>query len=484
MNVNVTRLRPRQATYETALDAFGSGDFSSCVEFLSEAANAQSVVLRARALIRLGDASSAAEVIGALEFSELSHELAAEALALQCSAFQILKRPADASAAAVEARARCFSAGLVAIEGELLLSLALASLRDGHIDAAESAASAILDLVDESPSWVVSKTYRHSLDFWRARACDLRGMMENLRANYAEQASWHRRALDTFDKSGVRDDHTLVSLLANYADVAVSLASKEIIEFIVKRGSMVSWNSSLVAHEYRLFSLLAEAASVSGDQIGALRYFRRCLDCAPSSALRIRAGVERGRLLHAIGESFSAREEIDHALRVSRTFNWEAATALEHRQLLFLAAQVAKFDGPQALAMLSRYDALNPNSHFGVVTKDSRFRGDELMARAAIFGANGENERAIALLDNALETFTAAHLGSRVALAAAELAALTNEPHYVEILRANCAKQPNSIVAQKLATNDALDSNGRSPSKAAGCTETLFRPRPKLELLS
>ncbi len=485
LNLNVTRLKPRQGSHEKALESFGSGEFSFCADLLFDSPAAESVVLRARALIRLGEASTALESLNALELADLSHELAAEALALKCSALHIVQRPDDASALSVEARARCFSAGLISIEGELLFAFALASLRDGKLDEAERAASAILDLVDESPSWVSPNSYRYSLAFWRARACDIRGFVENLRANFDAQASWLRQSFDEFDKSGVRDDYTLVLLLANYADVAVSLGSKEIIEFVVQRAGKITWNSSLVTHEYRVYSSLAEAASAIGDQVGALRYFRRCLDCAPTTALQIRVGVERGRLLHAIGESFSAREEIEHALRLSRTFNWEAATALEHRQLVLLAAQVAKFDGPQALAMLSRYDALEANSSLGVSAKDDRFRGEEFMARAAIFAANGSQDRSIVLLIDALETFTTAKLDSRAALAAAELASLTSESRYVEIVRAHCAENPNSVLTHKLASleQSELKIDERPvTNRASSAATSPFRP--KLQLLS
>jgi tetratricopeptide (TPR) repeat protein len=482
--LNVTRLKPRSGTYDDALDAFGSGSFSSCVDLLSESSSIAAVILRARALIRLGDALSATEMLGALDFSDASHELAAEALALRCYALYVLKRADLASSVAIEARARCFSAGLVAIEAELIFASSLASIRDGNLEAAESAALGILDLVDANPSWVTPSTYVFSLSFWRARACDVLASIAKMRSNYDGQADWLRQALEEFDKSGVHDDYVLVLLLANYADAAITLGRKDIIDLIVERSAFISWNSTLVAHEYRLFSMLAEAASEIGDEIGALRYFRRCLDCAPSIALQIRAGVERGRLLHDIGESFSAREEIDHALRLSRVFNWESAETLEQRQLLFLAAQVAKFDPAQALAMLTRYDGMDANSSIGVFVQDDRSRGEELMARAAILAANANTDRAIMLLTDAFETFTSGNLQGKAASAAAELAILTNEPSYIEAVQSYCADQPRSILSRKWAnqaifrlTDEAAVSVVARPAAASGS-------RPKLELLS
>jgi hypothetical protein len=69
-------------------------------------------------------------------------------------------------------------------------------------------------------------------------------------------------------------------------------------------------------------------------------------------------------------------------------------------------------------------------------------------------------------------------------LAAAELAALTNESKYFEIVRKQCAKQPHSILARRFA-NVEFDRKGETPAvTVAPDLAAAFRPRPKLELLS
>ena len=477
MKSNVTRLKPRQGSYEDALDAYNSGEFASCVDFIAEARTAEAIILRARAFIRLGDANAAVESIDTESLVDFTHESAAEALSVKSYALHVLRKPIDAAAVAVEARARCYSSGDIAIEGELLFACAFGSLIAGDFASAEISAAAILALEDESPSWMKATSYSYALPYWRARACDVRGVIESTRTNYASHSSWLRRGLEEFDRSGSRDESVHASLLANFADAAITVGGQAIVDFTIARSEMIDWKPSLVAFEFRVFSALAEACSVVGDQIGALRYFRRCLDCAPSAALQIRASLERARLLREIGETFSAREEVDHALRLSRSVNWESVNALEQRQLLLLAGQVASFDQKTATQLLNRYDGLTRSSAAAVAIKDNRSRGEEFMARAAVMQATNQSDRAITMLIDALQTLTSAGLFAKAALAAAELAELTNEPRYVEIALKQSAKQPQSILARKMARFDGFEIRTPVVPAATGS-------RPKLSLVS
>ena len=188
--------------------------------------------------------------------------------------------------------------------------------------------------------------------------------------------------------------------------------------------------------------------------------------------------------MHEIGESFSAREEIDHAVRLSRLLNWEEASELEQRQLLFLAGQVARYDAKLAETLLARYDGLVSKNPTGVAIKDERFRAEEFMARAAVLVENGHKERAIMLLVDALQLFTTANLDAKAGLAAIELANLTSEPHYISIARKQCIKQPESILARKMAQFDGCELKFSSPKPKSPLASAMPQDRPKLVLLS
>jgi len=409
-------------------------------------------------LIRLGDPEQAVSICAELAVLDLSHELAAEMLAVKTLALFAARQSDEAAALAIDARARCYSSGIVGLEAELLLATALGGLIEGDYAAAEIAARTVLTLSDDAfPAWLRSHSYRFSLKFWRSRACDVLAAVEHARANHVAQAEWYRQSFAEFDKANVRDDYVEAAQLANYADAAISLGLLGIGDFVVERADTFPWSPALVAFEFRVFSALAEASSIAGDQLGALRYFRRCLDCAPSSALQIRASVERARIFAEIGEAFSAREELDHAVRSSKAVAWESASATDQRQLVFLAAQVASFSPNESQRLLDRYDNLKSNSRASVITKDERFRGEELCARAAVMRANGQVERAVLLMIDALEIWTAAGYGPKAAFVAADLAELTSESYYAEIARKECRNNPHSILARKMARFDAWE---------------------------
>jgi tetratricopeptide (TPR) repeat protein len=451
----VTQLKLRQGSYETALAAFDDGAFSVCAEILNTALAPESKILRARALIRAGDVNAALAAIDDYPHDGIRHETAAEMLALKIFILSALRRTQEADDLCVEANARCFSSGFVAIEAEIAFGRIIGALSSGDYAKTEQAVEALLSLEDEQPTWLTPRTYRYSLNYWRARALDVRGTVAFAHGEHRLQAEYLRLALQEFDLAEVQDDYIEAGLLANYVGAAVDGECLSIIQSVIERTEQIVWSSGNVKSEFRIFSSIAEALSMSGDQLGALRYFRRCLDCAPTTALRIRANVERARLLSGIGETYSSREELDHAVRLSKTVNWESADANDQRQLVFLAAQVASYSGAEAQRLLERYDALVSSAINVVIVKDERFRGNEYHARALVARANGQIDRATLLLVDAFEVFTAAGYESRAASVAAELAELTNEPHYLAIAFKQAEKSPDSLLARKIARYEA-----------------------------
>ena len=451
----VTRLKPRRGSYENALEAYASGDFSLSSELLSSAVTLAESILLGRSLLRLGMPAQALDAISPVELADAPHELVAEAMIVQATCLNLLHRFDEASKLLVEARVRSISAGITAIEAELLLVEVVGHLLEGNYTLAEDSAHAILRLESDSPTWFRPTTYRLNLAYLRFRACDLLGAVEKSQSNYALQSHWLRQAFEEFDKSGVRDDYMEAVVLSNFADVSLGLGLDDVVDVVLARSKRIEWSAPLAGFEFRTFSALAEASSGAGDQLGALRYLRRCNSCAPTATFQLRSTVERARILSEIGEAFSSREELDHAIKLSKSIDWANVNELEQRQLVFLAAQVASFSASEASRLLARYDGLKCSLPGSVAMRENRFRGEELLARSAVLRATGENGRAILSLIDALELFNSVADPAKAANAAAELAELTHEPHYLEIVRAQCRKQPHSILARKLTRLEA-----------------------------
>ncbi len=458
----MTRIKPRQGSFDKALEAFSSGDLLFCLELLSESALPRDIALRARALLRLGKPLLALESIQALALHEVDHELAAELLIIKVTALNILRRFDEAASTSIEARVRCFSAGIVAIEAELLIASAIGALIEGDESSAEFFTRAVLDLKNSSPAWLDVRTYRFSLKFFRARACELIGSILRSRSQYGEQAVWHRRAIEELHESGVRDDILEAALLSNFADSAINLGLTGVAEVVLEWSKRIQWTPFLAEYEFALFSSLAEAYSRAGDQLGALRFYRHCNACAPTAALQLRSTVDRARVLSEIGEAFSSREELDHAIRLSKSVDWANVSERDQRQLLFLAAQVASFSASEANRLLARYDGLKCSLPTAVANRDNRCRGEELLARSAVYRANADDSRAVIALMDALELMNSAGDFAKAANVAAELADLTGEHRYVKIVRTQCQQQPDSILARKLMRLEARIMQGAS----------------------
>lgn len=446
----VTRLKPRSGSFEESLASYEAGDFSRCLELLSQDNTSCAAALRTRALARLGDLIGAIDAVDEALSIEVPHEAAAEFLALKCNALEIAGRSDEAESVAIEARARCYSAGNTALEAELLFARTLGSRIHGNTAVLEHTSKAVLKLEESATGWMKQSGYRYSLAYWRARTCDVRASLEHDRGNHVSQAEWMRRSFDEYDRSGVTDRYFEASMLANYAELAADVVMADHAADALARADSFPWNPSLSDFESRVYRSLAVTASNAGDQIGALRHLRRSRDCAATVPLQIQASLDRCALLRQVGESVSAREELEYATRLSKSVDWETMSASDQRQLLHLSAELAAYDGPAAEAMLRRYDRLTSSSKHLLSTMDDRFRGEQLAARAAIMRSVDRKDRAVLLLLDALETFTSGGYATNAASVAADLADLTGEPHYVELARKQCIKQPNSLLAMRM----------------------------------
>ncbi len=456
----VTRLKPRRGSYEESLNAFASGDFPVSLELLSDARTLPELVLSGRNLIRLGSPDDALAAVSGTCLQDAPHEIAAEALIVQISSLNVLRRFDDASRLAVEARVRSISSGIVAIEAELLYVQALGHVLEGDYTKAELSALAILELEPRPTSWIAPTTYRFNLAYMRFRACDLLGAIEETRSNYPGRVRWLSQAFAEFDQSGVRDDYVEAMVLSNLADATIGTDLDKVFEFAVSRAKRIEWSSAIATYEFRTFRALAQASSIAGDQLGALRFLRRCNSCAPTAALQLQSTVERARIFSDIGEAFSSREELEHAVRLSKSINWASVGELDQRQLVFLAAQVANYSGCEAQGLLLKYDGLKSSLRDTISVKDDRFRGEELFARSTVLRAIGEFSRAnIALLD-AFEIFNACNDPLNAANAAVALAEHTGESRYLEVARAQSEKQPHSTLARKVARLRDLMASG------------------------
>jgi tetratricopeptide (TPR) repeat protein len=310
----------------------------------------------------------------------------------------------------------------------------------------------VLSVSEAEPSWL-RKTRRVttcSPGYWRARAYDLRGFAQAQDENFSGQAKSLLAAFREFDKASVHDIYVEGSMLYNLAVLARDIDDPEVAWFVAARADSVFWNSNTKLFEYEVFRALGWCYAQHGDHLGAFRHLRRSADAAPTIPLRILAVLDRGFLARELGETFSATEDIEHALRLTSQVDWERASGSERAALYALGSCVAPHDVARARQLWNRFQSLKSAVSPLELYESRRERAARCQAHATILTVEGERDRAVTLLLESLEIWSSLGYAWRKAAVAADLAELTGELRFFEIANIQAIKQPHSWLARRL----------------------------------
>jgi tetratricopeptide (TPR) repeat protein len=436
------------------LRAYREGDFSFCADALAESDRPAAIALRTRSLLRLGQYDEALAGLARLDFSLLAHDDAGELLSLRATALCVAGG-GDADAALVDARVRAYSSGCAAVECEVEFSTALIAWAQGRVGDTFLGVERVLAVSEKDPTWLRKSRpiTMYSPGYWRARALDLRGLGQALNEDFEGQARSLISAFEEFDKATVYDIHAEASMLHNLAVLARDIDNPEIAWFVAARADSVFWNATTRFFEYEVFRALGWCYAQQGDHLGAFRHLRRAADVAPSIPLRILAILDRGFLARELGETFTATEDIEHAMRLTSQFDWECAKGTERAALYVLSSSVARIDAGKARQLWNRFSSLkssvSPLEVYG--HENRRERAAQCQAHAAILSAEGARDRAVTLLLESFEIWSQIGYVWRRSAVAADLAELTGEARFFEIAGTQARLQPNSWLARRLA---------------------------------
>jgi tetratricopeptide (TPR) repeat protein len=459
LNRTVTRLKPRIAEYETALRAYREGDFSFCSDALYEAVRPAEVALRVRALLRTGRSTEALAAVAKLDLSALSHDDAAELLSLKATALCALADP-EVEEVLIEARVRAYSSGCPAVECEAEYVAAALAWTQGRTDDALRGVKTVLAVSEHQPTWLRKSRPEASCSpgYWRARAYDLRGLAQAVDEDFSGQAKSLQKAFEEFDGASVQDLQVEASMLHNLSVLARDLDAPEIAAFVADRADRLAWNGNTLFFEHEVYKALGWCYAQRGDHLGAFRHLRRSADAAPTIPMRIIAILDRGFLARELGETLTATEDIDYAVRLTSQIDWELVSGAERSALYALASCVASTDAKQARRLWDRFASLkSPVSPFELYARGNRReRATQCQAHAAVLIAEGDRQRAISLLLESLSIWSEVGYAWREAATAADLAELTGERRFFEIAAKQVTSQSNSWLARRLSTLAAV----------------------------
>jgi tetratricopeptide (TPR) repeat protein len=451
----VRRLQPRLRPFEDAISAFRNADFDDCLGVLNQHHAPHAIALRARALIRLGLPSEALEVLREVADPSLSHRYASELSILEVTALIVLDDIDGAETAMCNAKARSYGVGSVELESELVYLSALLEWTQGKYAEARIIADSLLAKQTSIPAWLREHVeyYPFNAGYWRARTYELLGMTAALEKNYALQAEELMHAVQEFDSAKCPDVFVEAAMLSNLAVLVRDLQVPDVVEFVRDRLATMTWPDAVANRRFYAQDAIGWCSALSGDHLGGLREFRQSAEIAPSIPLKISAILNRAFIAAQLSERYFAWEQLEHAFQLASTVDWESVVNSDRKVLLDLAAAIAPHDARRARIMLDRFmSARTPISKLSLFSQDTRRRGDECMATAAVVRAEGALDRAVMVYKEAFDIWTDVGYAWRAAAAALEIYTLTGDTAYLDVVAREAAERPLSWIANRYAS--------------------------------
>jgi len=449
----VTYIRPRLEPFEAAISAYRAAEFTDCLRVLSTHSGPAATALRARALLRVGRPADALEETGFALAADLPEHFASELLILRATALVQLSRFSEAEEVLVEGRVRAYLSGSAELEADAEFTTAQMHWSAYRFDDARASIRRTLAVEAPRDRWfgASSNFYLKPLTESRARAYDLLGLIAAADEAYDEQARLEIAALEELASLPDADPFLVAGLLTNLAVLVRELDAPELHTFLRSRVAALKFTEGTKGYEFHIRRSLGTRSALLGDHLGALREFRLSADAAPTVGLRMVAILDRVALAREIGEQTCAQEELEFALRLSKSVNWESAHVQDRFPLMLLARELAYENAGAARKLLDvylRFKSPLPPTEVG--GHDRRLHAEDACAQAAVLRAEGESQRATSLLLDAFKVFSEIGYCWRAALVAADLVELTGEDKYREYAERQANSRPNSWLTRRL----------------------------------
>jgi hypothetical protein len=448
----VIRLKPRSAPLSEAIDFYRASLFDDCLSALEGNASPEAQTLRIRALTRLGFSDAALDECSDRE-PGLSDLKSGELDLLKGMVFLRLGRAGEARESLNAARVAAYSSNSAALQAEYEAIEATLSFYERDLPGASAALDRALAVLPAQTSFNPDREYFLSLGLVRARAFDLRGLVARAKDGLRAQLHWQRASLCELDADPQEDQWLNATLLSNLALLVLDAGEPEFIDELRQRCSLVKWSDSTKLQRFNVVRSLGWLSALNGDHLNAFREFRASAELAPSRAWKLHAVLDRSFLARELDQATFADDELNYAIKLAGELDLSSTRdpSPPFSGLLKLAELAAERNAAEGRAILDRYRSARskcPSVLFD--SSDRRWQASELMAEAIVARAEGRTQHATDLLVNAFDAFD--KLGSRwrAALAALELAAMTEEPFFFGYAAREANRRPQSWMARRL----------------------------------
>lgn len=372
------RLEPdaRPDSITAAIRFWADGDFAACLRELDDiefdAQTSESVLIRARALLRLDRIEPAETWLHLTASKHATHDARATYLMLAGSAASRLSKPALAHELFDEAeRLRPHKS----VRAELAYYRALEHWQEGHSEEARAALDPALDPAE---------------DIIYARALSLVGWTFVSEQRYADGAKLFGESLTVLRNCRNKDAHLHATLLHASAIGVAELAAGDA-QRLAGEVEEFPWTTGELEEHFQTLRHIGLAFARRGQAEPAFLHFVRAADLAPRSAWAVLAFADCAAAASTMSEPHGARAFLQFACAAADHVNWNLVEGESRLALLQLALALARSgNGSKARRYVAQFGESTHFRGLSALRSDPRAGIYRRHVEAVVAGAMGE----------------------------------------------------------------------------------------------
>jgi hypothetical protein len=274
----------------------------------------------------------------------------------------------------------------------------------------------------------------------------LLGIVDAAEGNYGSFLTRARTVLDTLDGCGVPDVFQEAFAVKNLAILVRDFDLPDDARSLTERVAAMPWTDDVSRPRFVAVEALGWCSALHGDSARAARWFREAADAASTIPERVHASVNRAILTRELGCAPLAIEELEHALRLADSCDWEEADDDSRLVLLSLAQAAAPNEPLRAREALDRYRKIRTSMDSRFAARvESRILAEEAFTHGVVLRAEGRTDASVERLTFAFATWESVGYEWRAGRAALELAELHAGDVFRLAVRRELHRRPDSL---------------------------------------
>ena len=447
MRSPISRISPRLGSFSVAVAEYRAANLQRCLSELHGQETIQAILLRGRALLRVGDPEASLSVLGKNTTENVRDR--AEIALLSAVAQSRLGNDDSANDLMRDAIVYSTSSTDIALEAEVSFYRGLIAFGEDDLIGARAACESSLDSANGDQRFAYAGGIV-PLAHVVARTQELLALIDAAEGNYRRSILRTREVLDTLDRCSISDKYHEAFALRNCSILARDLDLIGDARSLAGRIENFAWTSDTCRIEFTTSEALGWCSALRGDSVEALRLFRKAGEVASTHPERILVAVDRALFAREFGHKPMVHEEINYALNLAETFDWESAAGDSRLVLVALAQVAAPIASTRARAILDRYLGIRSKMESTFAARiEPRVRAEEAYTHGLVLRAEGRVTASIERLENAFDSWARIGFEWRAARAALELAELNAGDVFRLAVRRELIQRPTSVFAER-----------------------------------